>query len=69
MGKIIINYSDNIPTLDALSYVCAVVNQGRMSGLNKESYCYSTLFKDDTLVLSDVTKTGTDKFIIRDKEV
>lgn len=68
MKKIIINYDDNITEKDALLYTIAVVNNGRMSGYNNESYCYCTTFKDDTVVLADVTKSGTDKFTVRGKE-
>lgn len=68
MSRIIINYDDDIPDKNAISYVDTVISMGRCSGLNEESYCYASRFKDGTVVLADVTKTGTDVFRVR-KEV
>lgn len=68
MDRIIINYSENTPTLNALHYVNTVVQMGRMSGLHEESYCYCTKFIDGTVVLAEVTKAGSDKFTILDNE-
>lgn len=65
MSRIIINYDDDIPDANAIYYVDAVISMGRCSGLNEESYCYVSQFKDGTVVLADVTKSGTDVFRIR----
>jgi hypothetical protein len=64
MSRIIINYDDDIPTQNAINYVDAVIAMGRCSGLNEESYCYVSQFKDGTIVFADVTKAGTDVFKI-----
>ena len=68
MSRLIINYDDDVPTVNAIHYVEAVMSMGRCSGLNEESYCYVSKFKDGTVVLSDVTKAGTDVFRIRKGE-
>lgn len=65
MSRIIINYDDDIPVQNAISYVASVVSLGRCSGLSEESFCYFSKFKDGTLVSADVTKAGTDVFNIR----
>lgn len=65
MSRIIINFDDDIPDMNAIHYVDAVVSMGRCSGLNERSYCYCTEFKDGTVVLADSTKVGTDVFSIR----
>ena len=62
MSRLIINYDDDIPIVNAIHYVESVISMGRCSGLNEESYCYVAKFKDGTVVFSDVTKTGTDVF-------
>ena len=64
MSRMIINYDDDIPSENAIKYVDAVMSMGRISGLNEESYCYVSEFKDGTVVLADVTKAGTDVFRI-----
>lgn len=68
MSRIIINYDDNIPTKNALNYVEVVVQQGRMSGLHKESYYYCSKFTDETMVFANVTQSGTDVFNIRSRK-
>lgn len=65
MGRIIINFDDDINDISALKYVEAIIMNGRMSGQNKESYCYCTMFKDNTMGFADVTKSGTDVFRIQ----
>ena len=65
MSRIIINYDDDIPDKNAISYVDTVISMGRCSGMNEESYCYASRFKDGTVVLADVTKAGTDVFRVR----
>ena len=62
MSRIIINYDDDITEQNAIYYVDAVISMGRYSGLNKESYCHVSQFKDGTFVFADVTKSGTDVF-------
>lgn len=62
MSRLIINYDDDIPIVNAIHYVEAVISMGRCSGLDEESYCYASKFKDGTVVLADVTKSGTDVF-------
>jgi hypothetical protein len=64
MSRIIINYDDDIPDKNAIHYVDVVMSMGRCSGLNDESYCYVSTFKDGTVVFADTTKTGTDVFKI-----
>lgn len=64
MSRIIINYDDDITEQNAIYYVDAVISMGRCSGLNEESYCYVSQFKDGTVVFADVTKSGTDVFRI-----
>lgn len=61
MGRMIINYSDDIPTEAVPLYIKAVVDCGRQSGDGK-CYCYLSIFKDDTVCEADVTKSGTDVF-------
>lgn len=69
MGRIIINFDDSISVTKAMNYVNSVIKMGRCSGLNEECYCYATKFVDNTVVLADVTKTGTDVFkIIKENE-
>lgn len=65
MSRIIINYDDDIPVQNAINYVDSVISLGRCSGLNEESFCYFTTFKDGTFVIANVTKAGTDVFNIR----
>lgn len=64
MSRIIINYDDDIPVENAISYVDSVVSLGRCSGEKEECFCYFTTFKDGTLVMANMTKTGTDVFTI-----
>ena len=64
MSRLIINYDDDIPIVNAIHYVESVISMGRCSGLNEESYCYVSQFKDGTVVFADVTKSGTDVFRI-----
>ena len=68
MSRIIINYDEDIPDANAIHYVDAVMSMGRCSGLNEESYCYVSEFKDGTVLFADVTKAGTDVFNIRKGE-
>ena len=68
MSRIIINYDDDIPDKNAIHYVDAVISMGRCSGVNEESYCYVSKFKDGTIVFADVTKAGTDVFKVSQEE-
>lgn len=68
MSRIIINYDDDIPDRNAINYVDTVISMGRCSGLNEESFCYVSEFKDGTIVFADVTKAGTDVFRIKNAE-
>ena len=65
MARMIVDYEG--PIKEALRYVEAVVNEGRISAEEKQ-FCYVTIFKDDTIVYADQTKTGTDTFKIRKRE-
>ena len=62
MSRIIINYDDDIPDENAIHYVDVVISLGRCSGVNEESYCRCSKFRDGTLVIADITKAGTDVF-------
>ncbi|MBQ2396760.1 MAG: hypothetical protein II304_07010 [Bacteroidales bacterium] len=62
MSRIIINYDDDIPDANAIHYVDAVISMGRCSGVNEESYCFVSKFRDGTMVIADRTKAGTDVF-------
>lgn len=64
MSRIIINYDDDITDASALKYVETVVAMGRVSGCG-EFYCYVSRVEDGTVVFSDVTKSGTDVFNIK----
>lgn len=68
MGRIIINHKDDITPYDATLYVNEVMKMGRVSKDNT-SFCFCTRFKDETIVIADTTKTGTDTFLIyREKD-
>ena len=60
--RIIINIEDDIPQIEALEYVKAVMSLGRISK-NEESYCFCSKFTDKTLVLAD--KKKADIFYVR----
>lgn len=67
MSRLIINYDDDISTSNALHYIKAVVDLGRISG-EGSCYCYATTFKDGAVVFAETTKKGTDTFRIQLKE-
>lgn len=65
MGRIIINYGDEVTDEEAIKYVLAVIKNGRISR-GGECYCYCNLFTDERVVISDLTAAGTDVFRILD---
>ena len=44
MEKLIIENRTEMSMHDALAYAMTVVGKGRISGLNKDHYCYLTFF-------------------------
>lgn len=68
MNKIIIHNHSSADILSVLMCIKNVVMDGRVSGDGK-CYCYATLFPQQGLrVFADVTKAGTDKFMVFDAE-
>jgi len=63
-NKLIIRHSDDITPSEALRRVGAVVSKGRISDYGS-CYCFVTTFSDDTRVIADRTRTGTDTFIVK----
>lgn len=66
-NKLTIYYEDSVSIQNALAYVMAVVNMGRVSKDNT-CFCYVTTFKDDRVCFADVTRKGNDTFSIKNKE-
>jgi len=64
--KMIIHYDDVDPEI-ALMRVMAVVKNGRVSDYSR-CYCFVTTFTDQTMVIADRTKTGTDTFRVKLEE-
>lgn len=62
MKRIIINHDDNVSINEAILTVYEVIKIGRISGINKDIFCYCTTFKDGTHVFANKTKNGTDTF-------
>ena len=52
MEKLIIENRTDMPMHEALAYAMAVVEKGRISGINKDSYCYLTFFRGNIGVSS-----------------
>ncbi len=52
MEKLIIENRTDLPMKDALYYAIEVVSAGRISGVNKDNYCYLSMFKDGIAVAS-----------------
>lgn len=68
MSKIIINNHSKAEDLLVLSAVTVVISEGRISD-NGKCYCFATKFPQQKLwVCSEVTKAGTDKFVVFDAE-
>ncbi len=66
MSRVIIQNDSKQSDYNALRAVLDVVVDGRLSD-NGKCYCYITTFpKRELLVAADVTRTGTDKFIVQD---
>lgn len=61
--RINITVKDNISISDALTYVHAVVIQGKISNDGK-NYCWATGFKDGVFVYARKTKAGNDSFLV-----
>ena len=65
MGRIIINYDDDIRGEDAIRRVAAVMREGRISVCNgKDCYCLASGFRDGLVVLASLTRTGNDVFTV-----
>jgi len=60
MSKIII-HCDNVDDVTALSYVLAVIDNGKISN-NNTQYSYITSYVSGHVVYADKTKSGTFKF-------
>lgn len=66
--KIIIQNDSQSYTLSgAMDLVAAVIVQGKVSKHTYgESYCFATVFNDNTSVYCELRKTGTVKFTVAD---
>ena len=65
MGRIIINYDDEISGEDAIRRVVAVMFGGRVSKhMGKDCYCLASTFSDGSVVLASLTRTGNDVFTV-----
>ena len=65
MGRIIINYDDDISGEDAIRRVAAVMREGRVSECNgKDCYCLASRWSDGSVVLASLTRTGSDVFTV-----
>jgi hypothetical protein len=65
MGRIIINYDNEISEKDAIRRVAAVVLGGRVSKhMGKDCYCLASTFDDGSVVLASLTRTGNDVFTV-----
>ena len=66
MEKLIIENRTDEPMHRALEYAIAVVEQGRISGMNKDNYCYLTSFKDGVCVSSWKNKKS-DRLVVYER--
>ena len=65
MGRIIINYDDDISGEDSVRRVEAVMRNGRVSECNgRDCYCLASRFSDGSVVLASLTRTGNDVFTV-----
>lgn len=68
--RIILDIRDGISEIVALARVARVVENGRIS---KSAYgnCFTfvTTFSDNTIVYAELTRTGSDKFIVYSDKV
>ena len=64
--KFIIENQSDLSDENALNVVLEVVRNGKISN-NGKQYCYATVFSNSA-VYSDLTKTGTHKFTVRNKK-
>ena len=65
MGRIIINYDDDISGEDAIRRVEAVMRNGRVSECNgRDCYSLASRFSDGLVVLASLTRTGNDVFTV-----
>ena len=65
MGRIIINYDDEISGEDAIYRVLRVMLGGRVSKhMGKDCYCLASTFSDGSVVLASLTRTGNDVFTV-----
>ncbi len=66
MGKIIIQNDSSKSDSKVIHLLLNVLGDGRVSG-NGTCYSYVTVFfQDELAIYADVTRKGTDKFVIRD---
>ena len=67
MNRIIIQDDSTAPIMDVICAIKEVIKEGRISNHGK-CYCYITTFpRFGLLVSAEITKTGTDKFIVQDR--
>jgi len=62
MEKLIIENHTDLPMAEVLSYVKAVLLQGRISGDNNQ-YCYHSGFEDG-VVISTIRNEKSDRFVL-----
>ena len=65
MGRIIINYDDDIGAEDAIYRVLTVMLGGRVSKrMGNDCYCLASTFSDGSVVLASLTRTCSDVFTV-----
>jgi len=64
--RLIIDNRTDMPMSKALQYVMAVVDQGRISDEGR-SYCYTTCFRDGTIVSAFRNKKSDRLMVYRQK--
>ena len=67
MSKIIIRNNSRISDIEALRCVSQVIDMGRQSAEGK-CYTYVTTFINGIAVSAEVTKAGTDTFVIWEQQ-
>lgn len=65
MADILIHKPDDMPDINAMQYVYAVIKQGRISDYGN-CYCYVSEFSDGTMVFA--SKRKADIFSIKRKD-
>ncbi len=61
MGKIIIDNRSDKPDAEIVRMVAGIIDAARVSN-NGKQYCYGTVYKDKTVIVSDLNKKS-DRFI------